>query len=665
MSASLADHGSALRLLRAAAAVPPARLWARLAHEAGRRASEALPRAWRERLAGVGEPAPALRDGYLAAFARSLEPGEAPPRLTVELLGRPHVLEAPIDWEPPGTGRLWRFTLHYFDWAVAAVAAAVEPSPAARAAFDAMRSWASAVPFGRYDAWHPYPTAKRLVSWTYLLASFPELVTPDLDRSHWLQVRYLAGNLERHAGGNHLLQDLCALVVAALRYRGDEADAVVARALGALCREAPRQVTADGCHFELSAAYHLQAVVMLSEAVLCLSAAGLAAPPTLLCALAATASFAERMRLPDGSYPLWSDSSRDSVAPLDVVVALARGALASAADGAPGGAGGGLEDAATADAGAPALPYPYAQLLASAEAVVSRRTVEGVRAAPFRPLAAASGYHLLRGDGLTAVFDGADTGARSLPGHGHADCLNVDVFTPAGPLVVESGTSTYDPGQDRDRERGTAAHNTVEVAGLDQTEMWGSFRVGRPARTFDRAAGESDGWCWASAAHDGYASRCGVTHRRWVGVKGGAVVVLDRLELAPGAAPTSFRLRFHLAPGLPARAEEGSFALGPAGAETWLTLVGLEDGDDAALAPRASCHAERFGHRLPRDVVEVAGTLAPGRRYLAAVLSLRRPSAALRRAAGAVELVTDLWPTLTWRDGPGPLVPAVAAGVAA
>lgn len=655
MSASAIGQGGALRLVRAVAAVPPARLWARLVHEAGRRAAESLPRAWRERLADVDQPPPAVRSGYLAALARELGPGEASASLTVDLLGRPHVLERPIDWEPAGRARLWHFTLHYFDWAVAAVASADDPAPAARAVFDAMGSWASAVPFGRYDAWHPYPTAKRLVSWTYLLATFPELVTPELDRSHWLQVRYLAQHPERHAGGNHLLQDLCALVVAGLRYRGDAAEEVVARALHELCREAPRQVTADGCHHELSAAYHLQVVVMLAEAVLSLASAGLASPPALLGALAATTAFAERMRLPDGSYPLWSDSSRDSVAPLDVVVALARGALAAAT-----GSG-------TASSGGAVLPYPYAQLLASAAAGKGLKRLDGAPSRPFRTLARASGYHVLRGDGLTAVFDGADTGARGLPGHGHADCLNVDVHTAAGPLIVESGTSTYDPGDDRDRERGTAAHNTVEVEGLDQTEVWGSFRTGRPARTFDRAAGESGGWSWASAAHDGYVHR-GVTHRRWVGVRGGTVAVLDALELAAGAPPATFRLRFHLAPGVEAREEEGAIALGLAGSETWLRIAGLAEGEAVGLVPAAdaaSFHAERFGHRRPRGLVEVTGTLSPGRRYLGAVLSPRRSRAELRHAAGAVELVTDLWPTLAWRDAPGPLVPVPAREEAA
>lgn len=654
---SAARAGSLAKLARAALAMPPGRLWARLVHESRRRAQAALPRGLRERLAGVGDPAPPRRPGYLAAMAHELSPGPAAPSLTVEILGHPHTLAAAIDWEPAGKSRLWLFTLHYFDWAVAAVGATLAraagpeervagsaaTSAVARAAFEAMRSWVEAEPYGRYDAWHPYPTAKRLVSWTYLFAAFPELATPDLESSHWLQARHLARSLEKHAGGNHLLMDLCALVVAGLRYDGREAEALVERALRELVAEVPRQVTADGCHVELAAAYHLQVLAMLSEASLCLSSAGLATPAPLVSALEALSAFAERMRLPDGSYPLWSDTSRDTTLPLDEALALARGALAAAGGGTPSSG---------------QLRFPYAPLVAAAGRTPERRPLGRVPSAPFAPQAPASGYHLLRGDGLVAVFDGADTGAHGMPGHGHADCLNVDVHTAAGPLIVESGTSTYDPGPERDRERGTAAHDTVVVAGRDQTEMWDAFRVGRPARAFDRSAGITQGWAWAQAAHDGYAE-LGVTHRRWVGVRGGTVVVLDALDLDEGAEPLPFGLRYHLAPGVEARGSGGVLTLTGGGRDMGLAFAGLVEGDAVRAVPAgagASYYAERFGHRTARGLVEVTGKLAPGRRYVATVISPGAAHAELRRQGGTVELVAATLPSLTWRDAPGPLV---------
>src|SRR5690625_6877658 len=45
-----------------------------------------------------------------------------------------------------------------------------------------------------------------------------------------------------------------------------------------------------------------------------------------------------------------------------------------------------------------------------------------------------------------------------------------------------SGVYQYQPGEMRRYVRSTAAHNTVAVAGAEQSEVWGEFRVGRRAQ---------------------------------------------------------------------------------------------------------------------------------------------------------------------------------------
>ena len=71
---------------------------------------------------------------------------------------------------------------------------------------------------------------------------------------------------------------------------------------------------------------------------------------------------------------------------------------------------------------------------------------------------------------------------RELPAHAHADTLSCVVHVDGAPLLIDTGTSTYAAGPVRDRERSTAAHNTVEVDRRDSTEVWGAFRAGRRAR---------------------------------------------------------------------------------------------------------------------------------------------------------------------------------------
>jgi hypothetical protein len=61
-------------------------------------------------------------------------------------------------------------------------------------------------------------------------------------------------------------------------------------------------------------------------------------------------------------------------------------------------------------------------------------------------------------------------------GHGHAHALSLVERNGAREILIDPGTYTYlaDP-QSRDRFRGTAAHNTVRIDGLDQADPAGPF----------------------------------------------------------------------------------------------------------------------------------------------------------------------------------------------
>jgi hypothetical protein len=106
----------------------------------------------------------------------------------------------------------------------------------------------------------------------------------------------------------------------------------------------------------------------------------------------------------------------------------------------------------------------------------------------------ASGYHILRSDWGDAgkpfadarwlVFDCGPLGQGN---HGHLDALSVEIAAYGRSLVVDPGRYTYDesgPVNWRARFRGTAAHNTVQVDGREQTryEFFGTrFKVRGPA----------------------------------------------------------------------------------------------------------------------------------------------------------------------------------------
>jgi hypothetical protein len=150
-----------------------------------------------------------------------------------------------------------------------------------------------------------------------------------------------------------------------------------------------------------------------------------------------------------------------------------------------------------------------------------------------------TGYAFVRRPGLWLALDCGAPSPPFLPAHAHADALSFQLWADGAPLVVDPGTSTYDAGAQRDRERGTEAHATVAVGG-DQFRLWGAFRSGPLPRV--RLLDASPGLLVAEAALPS-----GVTHRRTIRIDDDAIAVEDvvggrgsydivsSLPLAPGA----------------------------------------------------------------------------------------------------------------------------------
>ncbi|MFM8732514.1 MAG: heparinase II/III-family protein, partial [Phycisphaerales bacterium] len=104
-------------------------------------------------------------------------------------------------------------------------------------------------------------------------------------------------------------------------------------------------------------------------------------------------------------------------------------------------------------------------------------------------------------------------------------------------LVINSGTSEYRTGPERQRQRGTPAHTTVSIDGQDSSEVWGGFRVARRARPFGLAVSHADARVEVACAHDGYRRLAGspVHRRRWV-LDAAGLDVHDEVPGAPGRA---------------------------------------------------------------------------------------------------------------------------------
>jgi uncharacterized heparinase superfamily protein len=156
-----------------------------------------------------------------------------------------------------------------------------------------------------------------------------------------------------------------------------------------------------------------------------------------------------------------------------------------------------------------------------------------------------SGYVVARPDDrLHLVMDVGPPCPDDLPAHAHADCLSFELSADGARVVVDTGTSTYEPGPRRRFERSTAAHNTVEIDGQDQTEVWGQFRAARRARPrLERAVDDGD-VIEIAASHDGYERLAGrPRHKRTLVLHDGRVEITDEVT---GTGTHAAVARLHL-----------------------------------------------------------------------------------------------------------------------
>ena len=101
------------------------------------------------------------------------------------------------------------------------------------------------------------------------------------------------------------------------------------------------------------------------------------------------------------------------------------------------------------------------------------------------PQLADSGYRKITMPNYEMIVDVGDIGPDYIPGHAHSDTFNFLLYVDKLPVIVDTGISTYEKNNRRQYERSTKAHNTVQINDLDQSEVWGGFRVAKRAYITD------------------------------------------------------------------------------------------------------------------------------------------------------------------------------------
>jgi uncharacterized heparinase superfamily protein len=332
-----------------------------------------------------------------------------------------------------------------------------------------LERWVSENPPGRGDGWEPYPVSRRIINWVKWAAR-GNVLSSVCHSSLVVQARWLMDRLEYHLLGNHLLANAKALIYAGLYFDGAEAERWCARGRAIVERELREQVLPDGGHFELSPMYHAAVLEDLLDLNNLFRAHLLPLPSDWRAAIERMRRWLRVMTHPDGDIAFFNDAAF-GVAPT------------------------------FAEIEAYAMRLGFTVLGEISESVV---------------VLDASGYVRVLGGPACLVCDCAPVGPEHLPGHAHADTLSFELSLAGRRVFVNSGTSQYGTGSERQRQRGTAAHNTVVVDGQDSTEVWAGFRVARRARAHLRAA-TSTLPAIVEASHNGYRRLPGRNEhlRRW------------------------------------------------------------------------------------------------------------------------------------------------------
>ena len=141
-----------------------------------------------------------------------------------------------------------------------------------------------------------------------------------------------------------------------------------------------------------------------------------------------------------------------------------------------------------------------------------------------------SGYVRVDIKDLVLISDIAKIGPDYIPGHGHADALSFELSIFGRRVVVNSGTSTYESNNERQKQRSTLSHSTINVDGKDSSEVWGSFRVARRAKISNINISLGEDIYSFSASHNGFTRfQPGLIHSRKWNVASGKIEIIDNV----------------------------------------------------------------------------------------------------------------------------------------
>jgi uncharacterized heparinase superfamily protein len=341
-----------------------------------------------------------------------------------------------IGWDNTNISKLWRYNLHYFDYLLQDKDVS---NIQIKCQIDLIENWINNNAFGKGTAWEPYPTSVRIINWIKwhkLCRGLSEKAKLSL----WNQTRWLAARPEYHLLGNHLFINAKALFFSAALFQLNNNNKIYKRAISILNKELDEQFLSDGAHFELSPMYHSLAMEDLLDLLSISNNLPVTFPK-------------EKIKIKFLKGMDWLKTMIYNNEELSHFNDCANG-----------------------------IAPKYSELKIYANHLGLDLSIQENNNFYYH---SDSGFIVFEDNDSHLVADVAKIGPSYLPGHAHADTLSFELAIFGQRIIVNSGTSVYGISLERIRQRGTAAHSTIEIDGLNSSEVWSGFRVARRAIPFN------------------------------------------------------------------------------------------------------------------------------------------------------------------------------------
>jgi len=490
-------------------------------------------------------------------------------------------------------------------------------------------SWLSACPYPLGANWSsPVEHGIRLINWSIVWHLIGGENSPIfagekgkflLDRwlaSIYQHIRFASDNYSFYSSAdNHLIGEAAGVFVGAHTWdRWFETRALRIRAKEILEEEIVKQFASDGVNLEQAFCYHKFSLEFLLASLLCGEANRDGFSPTFLARMLAAIEFMAAMTDCSGRVPPIGDSDDGKVfsfigdGACSAYEAMLRAGAALFESAALSNK---LHELGVEDfSGKSWLAFPDP---------ARRANPEGRKELP--ACFEEGGYVVLgaklhSASELRITMDAGPLGYNRISGHGHADALAILLSCQGQDFLVDPGTYCYNAAPElRKYFRGTSAHNTVVIDGVDQSIYGGSFLWLKDVNSTVHRFDDDGDTVVLEASHDGYLRLADpVRHIRKLTFDRNALelIVEDRFECA---GSHRYALHWHFSPACRvATNEDGWLATREIGAlSVWIeaddSQATIKEGEQS---PPLGWASPRFYEIQPTQVLVVDGHIAPG-----------------------------------------------------